>query len=155
MTTRARDAMTLALLLATALLLARAALPAPQLGPPHPAEPCAIPVEVAGRGVRCLDPARAATLGLTAGDRVDSLDGEAGRPVSRMAPARLATLEAPVDPNRATVEELASLPGVGPGLAARIAAGRPYAKTGDLLRVPGIGAKRLAAIAPRIVLDGR
>jgi predicted flap endonuclease-1-like 5' DNA nuclease len=153
MTARARDAMTLALLLATALLLARAALPAPSLGPPHPAEPCPIPVELAGRGVRCLDSATATRLGAQAGDRVDSFDHPADR--TRMAPARLATLEAPVDPNRASLDELASLPGVGPSLAARIAERRPYRSTDDLLRVPGIGAKRLSQIAPRIRIPPR
>lgn len=55
-----------------------------------------------------------------------------------------------VDVNRASADELASLDGIGPHLAARIIAGRPYARVDDLIRVKGIGAKRLAALRPRL-----
>ena len=48
----------------------------------------------------------------------------------------------PVDLNRAGVEELKELPGVGPALAARIVAARRerlFTSLDDLVRVPGIG----------------
>lgn len=54
-----------------------------------------------------------------------------------------------VDINRASREELESLPGVGPTLAARIISGRPYARVDDLRRVRGIGERTLARIRDR------
>lgn len=69
--------------------------------------------------------------------------------VGRMAPASLAALQQRVDVNSASVEELTSLPGIGPTIAARIVAGRPYADLDALLDVKGIGPKRLAAIRGR------
>jgi DNA uptake protein ComE-like DNA-binding protein len=44
----------------------------------------------------------------------------------------------PVDINRASEPELLRLPGVGPGLAARIVAARPFADVDDLRRVRGL-----------------
>ncbi|MCA9727517.1 MAG: helix-hairpin-helix domain-containing protein [Candidatus Eisenbacteria bacterium] len=55
--------------------------------------------------------------------------------------------------NEASEEQLQSLPGVGPALAARIAAARrerPFASPEDLLRVPGIGPRTLERLRPRI-----
>lgn len=45
--------------------------------------------------------------------------------------------------NRATQAELEALPGIGPTLAQRIVAGRPYRSIKDLDRVKGIGPKTL------------
>jgi competence protein ComEC len=50
----------------------------------------------------------------------------------------------------ASEEELASLPGIGPELARRIAAARPLRSVDELLRVDGIGPKRLAAMRSRV-----
>jgi DNA uptake protein ComE-like DNA-binding protein len=69
--------------------------------------------------------------------------------VARMPPEQLAALEQPVDLNGASLDELASLPGIGPTIAARIVAGRPYASIDELLDVDGIGPKRFVAIRPR------
>jgi len=48
-----------------------------------------------------------------------------------------------IDLNSATGEELMSVDGIGPVLSARIIAGRPYGTIDDLLKVKGIGPKRL------------
>jgi competence ComEA-like helix-hairpin-helix protein len=70
-----------------------------------------------------------------------------------MAPARMAALGTVVDVNRASLEELASLDGIGPRLAARIVAARPFSSVDDVARVRGIGAKRLARLRARLSLD--
>jgi competence protein ComEA len=45
----------------------------------------------------------------------------------------------PVNANKASIEEMQQLPGVGPVLARRIVEQRPYAEVEDLRGVPGIG----------------
>jgi competence ComEA-like helix-hairpin-helix protein len=57
-------------------------------------------------------------------------------------PARL------IEVNKASLEELESLPGVGPTIAKRIVEGRPYGSVDDLRRVKGIGEKRLEEMRP-------
>lgn len=52
--------------------------------------------------------------------------------------------------NAASREELEALPGIGPALAARIEAGRPYRAVAELDRVKGIGPKKLAALRPLV-----
>jgi competence protein ComEA len=58
--------------------------------------------------------------------------------------------------NRASVDELEQLPGVGPVLAARIAAHRddngPFRVVEDLLDVPGIGEGKLATLRDSVAL---
>lgn len=51
-----------------------------------------------------------------------------------------------VNVNTASAEELTRIIHIGPALAERVIAGRPYATLDDLLRVSGIGATRLADI---------
>jgi len=62
--------------------------------------------------------------------------------------------------SRATAEDLEALPGIGPVLAGRIVqyrdrlkkgTGHGFASVDELLNVPGIGAKRLAAIRDQVV----
>jgi hypothetical protein len=128
-----------ALLLAAALVFAvRAARPPAVLGRAGPAPPCPVPLQRAD-GVECLD-----------GDEAARRGARAGR---GMAPARLAAWAVPVDVNRATAEELASLDGIGPALAARIVAARPFRRVDEVAHVRGIGARRLARLRPRLVLD--
>jgi competence ComEA-like helix-hairpin-helix protein len=55
--------------------------------------------------------------------------------------------------NTASEAELQRLPGVGPSLAARIVAARPFATIDDLRRVPGIGPAALAELRDRLTLD--
>jgi competence protein ComEA len=66
-----------------------------------------------------------------------------------------ATPPAPVDVNKATAEELQSLPGIGPTLAARIVEARktsPFKSVDDLRRVPGIGPKTLDKLRPHVTV---
>lgn len=59
----------------------------------------------------------------------------------------------PINPNTAAEDSLVQLPGVGPKLAAKIIAGRPYAQAEDLLSVSGLGESLLASIEPHLVFD--
>jgi competence protein ComEA len=52
--------------------------------------------------------------------------------------------------NEASLAELESLPGVGPVLAGRIVAARPFRTVDELDRVRGIGPKSLARLAPLV-----
>ncbi|MHB1846210.1 MAG: ComEA family DNA-binding protein, partial [Deltaproteobacteria bacterium] len=70
----------------------------------------------------------------------------------RMSGPALRLLGLPVDVNRASVEDLEALPGIGPRLAARLVAGRPFRDPSDLARVSGIGARRLATLSAAVEL---
>jgi competence protein ComEA len=58
-----------------------------------------------------------------------------------------------IDLNKAANRDLQSLPGVGPTLAGRIIAGRPYKSVDDLLHVRGIGPSLLEKIRSRVVVE--
>jgi competence ComEA-like helix-hairpin-helix protein len=58
-----------------------------------------------------------------------------------------------INANTATMEELQSIPGIGPVLAARIVAARPFQSVEDIDKVAGIGANLMAAIRPRVFID--
>lgn|GEM_PF-381796 len=58
-----------------------------------------------------------------------------------------------IDLNTASEKELQTIKGIGPVLAARIIAGRPYETIADLLKVKGIGRKTLANIRPHVVVE--
>ncbi len=80
-------------------------------------------------------------------------DGSALR--ARPAAIEPGTIQLRLDPNRASVAELELLPGLGPKLAARIAAARDgagerpsFRTAADLDLVPGIGPARVAQLAP-------
>ena len=68
-----------------------------------------------------------------------------------LAGAQLLMLGRKLDVNRASAEDLADLPGVGPGLASRIVRERvasgSFRSMADLERVPGMGATRAGALA--------
>jgi competence protein ComEA len=80
------------------------------------------------------------------GERPKTGDSRSAKPT----PTRL-------DLNRASVDELQQLPGIGPVLAQRVVERR--AKSGgfrsvdDLRRVKGIGAKRLERVKPLVTVD--
>jgi len=53
-----------------------------------------------------------------------------------------------VSVNRASAAELEKVPGIGPELARRIVAYRPYRSLDELTRVPGIGPRSLERLRP-------
>lgn len=61
-----------------------------------------------------------------------------------------------VNLNTASVAQLCYLPGVGPAVAVRIVAGRPYKAVSELAKVKGFGGegKRLAKLAPFATVTG-
>ncbi len=58
-----------------------------------------------------------------------------------------------VDLNTATLAELDALPRVGPAMAARIVAKRPFRRADDLRRVSGIGPSTLRALKPLVTVS--
>jgi Helix-hairpin-helix motif len=59
-----------------------------------------------------------------------------------------------MDLNTASQADLETLPKIGPALAERIIAARPYAEVGDLKRVPGIGPILMSRLLPKVVVKG-
>lgn len=142
-------------------LLSIGALRAPAPQPGVVQVVCAVPIEEPGQGVRCLAEAEARARGLVPGAVVaEPVPAELTAPAvpvvsgvqaRRMAPERLLTARVRLDLAQASAEELAALPEVGPRLAERIVAARAQGglrTRADLLRVPGIGARRLRMLAP-------
>jgi hypothetical protein len=113
-----------------------------------PSTPCTTAVLIGGE-LRCDDEAVLAVqqcdTDALAGDVIEDC-----RVRARMNADDLELLAIPIDVNTASPEDLASLRGVGPVVAARIVAGRPYASADDLRRVEGIGAKTLQTMRPRV-----
>jgi competence protein ComEA len=75
--------------------------------------------------------------------------------VSERKTSKVDRLDAPIDVNRATREELQRLPGIGPKLSQRIVEERqkgPFRKVEDLRRVAGIGPKTLERLRPYVVV---
>ena len=72
-----------------------------------------------------------------------------------IAPLKLEKTKSPqglLDLNTASKEKLMSINGIGPVLSERIVAGRPYRTVDDLLKVKGIGPKRLKKFRPYFVV---
>ena len=112
-----------------------------------------------GKTEKCLLAAAAAFFLLTAGlqARDAGRSAESGFLVTTAAGEDFAyEMPEPLDLNRATVEELMTLPGVGEVLAERILAYReehgPFTSAEELLNVSGIGEKKLEALLPEITV---
>jgi competence ComEA-like helix-hairpin-helix protein len=92
-------------------------------------------------------------------ERLEQLDRQpnASEPSRETRSARGATTsEQPIDLNRATPDELTSLPGVSPALALRIVKAREttgrFASVDDLRRVKGLSVARLERLRPLITV---
>lgn len=55
-----------------------------------------------------------------------------------------------INVNTASASDLENLPGVGPKMAAKLIAGRPYSSLNDLDKVKGIGPSMLKKLEPRV-----
>jgi competence protein ComEA len=82
--------------------------------------------------------------------------GEGRVVIEPLSPAKLKVLSVPILLNTATAEELESLPGIGPQTAQAIVEFREqhgkFHRPDDLLQVPGIGPRKLAALRSRILV---
>jgi competence ComEA-like helix-hairpin-helix protein len=90
--------------------------------------------------------------GWVLGTTTDPLGEDVAPPVDG-APTAYRALGRKVPVNHATQAELEALPGIGPTLAQRIIAGRPYHRLEDLDRVKGIGPKTLEKLGKWLELS--
>jgi competence ComEA-like helix-hairpin-helix protein len=60
-----------------------------------------------------------------------------------------------VNINTATIEELQTMPGIGPAKARLIAANRPYQSVENLAKLQGIGHRLATDLQPLIKIDGK
>jgi hypothetical protein len=137
----------------------------PPRGDPEPAALHRCVVAVAVDGVLRCDERAPSTIGelcgpshpratapIHGGDAIDTAalcEDDVGP--TRMPAADLAALGQPTCINGASLEELEGLPGVGPKLAARIAAARPFDSVDALAEVRGIGPATLDRLRARLV----
>jgi competence protein ComEA len=96
----------------------------------------------------------AAILGIAVSGAAASAQNKATTP--KAAATVTATAAAPVNLNTATVEQLATIPGVGPKMAERIIDYRQknggFKKVEDLMNVSGVGEKSFLKMKPLITV---
>jgi len=93
---------------------------------------------------------RRQTFGLAAGILAQALAFTALADKQKLAEGSLS-----VNVNNATLDELITLPEIGPEIARAIVSHRPYGRVEDLLRVKGIGRFTLGSIRPYVKVKGK
>lgn len=73
-------------------------------------------------------------------------------PAPAPGPARRSGSTGPLDVNQASAGELVGLPGIGPALASRIVAARPFGGIDELARVPGLRRGTLERLRPLVTV---
>jgi competence protein ComEA len=89
------------------------------------------------------------------GNQERAAEGKAARKPARAAKAERKPGDPKVDLNRATVEELVGLPGIGRKRAEAIVAQRakrPFRRTLEIRRIRGVGRKTLQRLLPLITV---
>lgn len=127
-----------------------------QVDAPAPLRPathaCRPAVQLDGRllcGVAALAALRTLCPWATPGDGDAVTLADDCKP-GRMPGEQLLALGVKLDVNTASAGELEALPGIGPTIAGRIVAGRPYRSVAELRRVSGIGVARLAGMRDHV-----
>ena len=119
-----------------------------------PEVPCSFPIEVVQDGISRLE-CRGESLkstcpGLEPADRIALAEQSCVINKGAMQAAMRLSAELKLDVNRVQAKELALLKGIGPGLSRAIVDYRensgPFSTVNDLLKVPGIGKKRLSGL---------
>lgn len=99
------------------------------------------------------DRSRKATDSLATSKAADPKPKAASPVEERLAPSSPVSAEkAQVNLNSASLEDLQTLPGIGPALALRIVARRPFESVDDLLQVSGIGPVLMSSVKPHVEL---
>jgi len=105
------------------------------------------PLSVQGSALVWSDPAEPAPSGATE---------TSGKPAAHPARRHKPLLTGLVNPNKASLEQLQGLPGIGEKMAIRIVEERkngPFANLDDLQRVKGIGPKKAEKMRPWLIFD--
>jgi competence protein ComEA len=104
------------------------------------------PLVAVGKAAAAPAPAPAAEKKPKAATAVKAADKQA--PVATPAPAAAA----PVDLNTADQKALESLPGIGPALAKKVMAGRPFKSVDDLSRIKGMTKAKIDAVKDKVTV---
>jgi competence ComEA-like helix-hairpin-helix protein len=111
--------------------------------------PASFTVFVAEKNVRAAAAPLATTLSRTAATRAWSPSAATVGPAEAKKSHSKEKVElGRIDINTATEKELRMIPGIGPVMAGRIIAARPFRSADDLKKVNGIGDKKYAKIRP-------
>jgi competence ComEA-like helix-hairpin-helix protein len=91
---------------------------------------------------------RAAVQPVTSADSFDAFFHSAEAPSATQAASTATVPGAKLDINTASMEALQNIPGIGPAMANRIMAARPFKSADDLSKVKGIGKAKYQTLRP-------